>query len=142
MSQSTRPSRQRRGAALIIAVSMIALVAVAMVMIAKLVSVDAGRTREEATAAQLRLMLLAGQDVATEQVDALSPDSPAVTLPSTLADGTLTIEIDPSGSETRKRVIIRAVLLDRRAAESVTFERSAGGWTLVDVEFHGVDRQP
>ena len=68
-----RSSRNRRGFAAIMAISLILLVGAALAMLGVYFAQDAARTRSEAVEAQLRQLLSAGAVAAVQQADTASP---------------------------------------------------------------------
>lgn len=126
--------RARSGAAMIVAVSMVAAVGVALVLIGRLTVLDAKRTHAEAVDAQLRLMLLAGKDWTLANADALQAGSQAVPLPSSLAEGSVTINVDASGLEDRRRIEMTAMWLDRTQSQSLIYAKEGAAWLLINAE--------
>ncbi len=141
MNAIALPARQRRGAAMIIAITMISLVAVALVMIGRLTTLDAQRTFDERTGTQLRMMLLAGQDWLASNMDAATPGENAIPLPAALADGTLVAEVAPADFSDRRRIVVRAVLFDRSESQSIIFARTESGWSQVTAELEPMRRK-
>ncbi len=127
---------------MIVAISMVLAVGVALVLIGRLTILDAKRTHAELIDAQLRLMLLAGQDWALVNADALHAGSQSVPLPALLADGTVTITVDPSSLEDRRRIEMQATWLDATQSQSLIYAKGGTGWALIDTQLQAVRTAP
>ena len=126
-------SRSRRGLTMAIALTLLVIVAAALVAVAQLVRDDAGRTLDERRDAQLRALLLAGRDVAASQLAATGQVSDVViSLPTDLGDAALSVEAAADAS--RPSIIVRARLDDRRLNSRFAFAASDGVWKVEHAE--------
>lgn len=131
MTLQTLSRRRRRGASIIIAITMIGFVAVALTLVGQLTQLDARRTADERVSAQLRMMLLAGQDWLSANVDSLKPGPNDVPLPDSLSEGSLRAINELSSRADERQFVLVAVLLNREQSQELTIQRGPGGWRVI-----------
>lgn len=131
----------RRGASMIIAITMIGFVAIALAMVGQLATLDARRTADEHAGTQLRMMLLAGQDWLLNNMDAVKPGENHIPLPASLADGTLVAQPSPDAAANNRQVVIRATLLDREQSQTLVIVRSSDAWSIASAELGALRRK-
>jgi hypothetical protein len=122
--------RSRRGFATIMALTLLALVGVAIAALSVSFAADARRSANAAADAQLRQLLLTGCAAAREQLD--HGGKVTVPLPNELtsAGAALNVSIDPPNADVR-RAHIDAALGRRHAWQIVTFQRQASRWVVM-----------
>ena len=130
--------RRCRGFASFTAVVLVGTTAIALTAVASLTMYQAERTRNAATDAQLRQLLIAGQSYASEQLadGARQNNNLDVQLPDTLAsDGaSLSIERQSPPGNTAKTAIINATLHGRSVNQTLVYDAISGTWRVTEVE--------
>ena len=124
-------STRRRGFAMIIAITLLGLVAATLAMLATHFFLEAQRTRTHNADAQVRQLLIAGQAVARAQADSLAAGkSIEVPLPPQLTQqqAKLTIAGAPANIQ------ITAEYQARRASQQITLARDGTSWKLASAE--------
>jgi hypothetical protein len=145
------PGRARRGFATVIALVALAVAAAALLSLVALVVADSRRTHEALTAAQLRQLLIAGADAATDRTStwdnaaAADGQSWSPTLPAALTNEgaalKLTAKARPvpqDAGPTLVDVQIDATCAGRNGGQTLHFQRGDGVWTLLSVDADSV----
>jgi hypothetical protein len=115
--------KTRGGFAMIIAVTLLSLVAVTLAILGTLAVGEAKRTMAYANDAQLRQLLVYGAHVAQERAATQPSTQPTIVpLPSTLAQGGAKLMITAIGD----KVQVEAEYLGRHASEELVFTREGG----------------
>jgi hypothetical protein len=132
MRRSTRP----RGFTIILAITLLGLIAVAAAMIVHQLGYELHRTRAAYEDAQLRQLLLAGaQEVATHGEDYgqqknMEPQHMELPVSLTSEDTSITFSFDPSHHQTGT-VLIVARIAARQAGETLHWDEQSHQWTVV-----------
>jgi hypothetical protein len=127
----TRRRRAKNSAfAAVTAIVLLGLVATTLGAMAMMFAADARRTRDAATEAQLRQLLIAGAASAQQRLEKGPTTFDAkLTAP---ADGALQLTAAPDGEAVR--VTITATLGPRRQQQTLRFTRAGDKWKLAIVE--------
>lgn len=134
MNRRARIRHRAAGIAMITALALLTLVAITLVPLTALTRAQVRYTRHVADEAQLRQMLLAGEQAARATL-AQAPEPPArqqaVPLPSGLAEAgaTLTLGFEELEDD-RWRVRVRAALGEDHAQQTLRYRREDQRWQL------------
>lgn len=123
--------RRRGGFALIVALSLLFIVGATLAVLAATFGGEIRRTSSNRVETQLRQLLVAGEALAQAHLANAAATQPAnVDLPQAIARDGATLSITGNPDRTR----IEAQLNGRRAAEIVSFTRTAKGWKISNVQ--------
>ena len=129
-------SRSRSGMTMMLAVTLLVMVAAALVALTQLVRDDAGRTLDERRGAQLRALLLAGQIYAAAELTAGRECRNAnVPLPPELGEASLVVDSEPSADESSVAVIARLNGTTMTACFRLAPE-DGGAWVVRDASLN------
>lgn len=137
-----RSTHRRSGFALFLAVAMLTIVAVVILVLSQMTAAVARTTQGASAAVQLRQLLRSGQLLAARAVkrDTFAAALQSVHLPGRLGDDAkLTLTLKPAVGN-RRQVAVQATFKNRVASEQLSYERSKGGWQLIDAELNGAHR--
>jgi hypothetical protein len=126
--------RRDSGFAMVMAIMLMGIVAITLGTMGMTFSLDAQRTRGQAESAQLRQLLLAGAEMAGENLTASDGTrNIEVALPSEL-EGKLELEIGASNGSGERVVVVDAMLEGRRMIQRLHYVRERNQWNLVAAE--------
>jgi hypothetical protein len=127
---------RRSGFAMVIAITLMAIVALTLGCITTTFSLDAQRTRTQAQAAQLRQLLLAGALIAQTHLSETNDGQEInVSMPAALnSQAALGLQFEPADPSGQQIVIVSAMLGPRRLTQRLQFVRQSGGWRLAAAE--------
>ena len=127
----------RRGSATVVAIFLLGLVAAAMAVATTAAVADLRRTRDVATAAQLRQMLLAGGLDVADHARRWPATAPAGGWPVPVpVDGFgLTVHVEPA--DVAAVVTVTATGGGRRLSQRLSLARSQGGWQVTAATLAG-----
>ena len=122
---------RRRGFAMILAITLLGLVAATLAMLATHFAGEATRTRTQAAEAQGRQILTAGAMIARENGELLAAGKPVnVQLPQSLAQGGAKLIVTGKPDA----VQLEAEVAGHRTSEVLKMSRQGAGWKIVGVE--------
>jgi hypothetical protein len=128
--------RDRRGFALIMAISLIILAGAALVTMSAGVVAEVKKTRSDAVEAQLRELLIAGSAAARGAVTAAGPKAPAapmaVAVPADLTIEAAALKLTPVQADGKLEITVEARFANRRANQILTYTRQGEVWKLTD----------
>ena len=127
-----------RGFAMVAAISLFGLVAITIVSLASVFSVQARRAYSQSQDAQLRELLLAGAEAARARLDSNSSFPANIPLPTTLSQeqATLTLTRQSPESADSAVIAIQASLPRHTLSQRLTFSRQSNSWQLTAVELN------
>ncbi len=131
----SRSGHARGGFAMVVAITLMGLVAATLAVLATLLVSEAKRTGAAATEAQLRQLLIAGEAVAAQQTQKLvetNGKDQIVALPQELAEGKASLALKSSRNREGVDVIVTAKYQGREATQTLRFARRGAGWELAD----------
>jgi len=126
----------RRGFAMLTAITLVALVGVAMAAAGSVFRLDLRRTAAVTQDAQLRQLLIAGERAARDKLPAtpgpVAPSEGAVPLPPALASrgATLSVRIGAGPNDAEAAATVGAALAGRVVTQTLTYQRGPAGWRL------------
>ena len=127
----------RRAFATITAITLLALVGIALAAMGTLLVADARRTRAATSEAQLRQLLLAGAAAAEERVRNLPPVAAEqaweVPLPAG-ADASLTVRLERDDAPATHRVRVAATVGERTAGQVLTYDAASRTLRAAEIE--------
>ena len=135
MSRPPPVARSRRGSATVVALFLLGLVAAAMAVATTAAVADLRRTRDVATAAQLRQLLLAGGLAVADHARRWPATAPSggwsVAVP---VDGfRLSVSVDPGGSA----AVVTATGNGHRLEQRLSLASGPGGWRVTAAALDG-----
>ena len=121
---------RRGGFAIIIVVSLVALLGVALAMVAVGFRSSARLTRSAADDAQLRQLLFAGERAARQRLSAGAPEP--LRMPQELSDRGAILKIESFPRAGTNAFRVEAQLGNRRMAQVLRYRRDGDSWRLID----------
>jgi hypothetical protein len=126
--------RRDSGFAMVMAIMLTGIVAITLGTMGMTFSLDAQRTRGQMESAQLRQLLLAGTEIAGENLGASEgARNIEVALPREL-EGKLELEIRAANGSGERVVMVDAMLEGRRMSQRLHYVREGNQWNLVAAE--------
>ena len=141
MTRREHRRRSRRGLTMIIAITLLALVAVALASVAQLLRDDAARSFDERVNAQLRALVLAGMVQARSQLQqgGAVPTATTLTLPGEAGDAAVRLEGRQDGDAWRVHIV--ASIDGRQMRSDCTFARHGNAWAIRETTIEPGRRQ-
>lgn len=137
-----RHGNPRNGMALITAVTLLALVSVAVASIGVSFALSAKRTSAGRDDAQLRQLLLAGTTATLDHLNTAPVTQPAdrsshldMPLPDTISDVHITISFEPSADTAKLTARVEATLAAHHRSQKLHLSHTGGSWRVEQANF-------